>query len=378
MIKNPTEEYVEAELREKHGIFMQKSELKKPYLEEGFPEMEYQDYNWPNVKPYHTKYSSGLLGVSLCTHCIIITHDKTCNSSCEDCYGESHVARACFIGDPQSNNYGQQYSWYVEGSPIDHIDYYGTAICTHKVSAPKGNCIKIYPKWSAIESDGDWKKANYAITFTDGLRHQCRDKIQIKCPTCVCEEVANVAYDNDNSDDTIDREGTATVVVTDGCGPFNWSVSGTGFSISSLTEGRTNTLSADGTACGSATITVTDNCSDSCTGYVRCTEGHWEAISSGCTLSGSGTLISHTCTDCDRWWTYELIAGNKRQLQNTVQYCTGSGGVGTNCIDPTHTGGWYAWNYYEDFSVCAPDECEGCNATELVSCIPGWYYEWQC
>jgi len=53
-------------------------------------------------------------------------------------------------------------------------------------------------------------------------------------------------------------------------------VSGAGFSLTSAeTDGLTNTLEADGTACGSATITVTDDCGESCTGYVRCTTGRW-------------------------------------------------------------------------------------------------------
>ena len=66
------------------------------------------------------------------------------------------------------------------------------------------------------------------------------------------------------------------------CPPYNWSVSGTGFhfnSASGPTAATTNAdletlqLWADDTACGTATITVTDNCEGTDTDYVRCTTG---------------------------------------------------------------------------------------------------------
>ena len=71
------------------------------------------------------------------------------------------------------------------------------------------------------------------------------------------------------------------------CPPYSWSVSGTGFhfdSASGPTTATTNAdletleLWADGTACGSATISVTDGCGDTTTGYVRCTSGQWDLV----------------------------------------------------------------------------------------------------
>ena len=73
--------------------------------------------------------------------------------------------------------------------------------------------------------------------------------------------------------EVINRNGSLVVSVIDGAHPYNWSVSGTGFSLEhDETEGLSNTLNADDTACGAAEITVTDNDGSSETsakGYVR-------------------------------------------------------------------------------------------------------------
>jgi RHS repeat-associated protein len=72
-----------------------------------------------------------------------------------------------------------------------------------------------------------------------------------------------------NTPDEIDRNSSIPINVIGGCTPYTLSVSGNGFSLTG------KTLFADGTACGTATITVTDYCGNNATGYVRCTEGTW-------------------------------------------------------------------------------------------------------
>lgn len=71
------------------------------------------------------------------------------------------------------------------------------------------------------------------------------------------------------------------------CPTYSWSVSGTGFhfdSASGPTTATTNAdmetlqLWADGTACGTATITVTDLCEGNDEEYVRCTTGQWVLV----------------------------------------------------------------------------------------------------
>jgi len=65
------------------------------------------------------------------------------------------------------------------------------------------------------------------------------------------------------------------------CPPYSWSVSGTGFELDKETTNsdyETNTLSALSSACGSATIEVTDECGEKVNSYVRCTVGNWDWV----------------------------------------------------------------------------------------------------
>jgi hypothetical protein len=70
------------------------------------------------------------------------------------------------------------------------------------------------------------------------------------------------------------------------CPEYQWSVSGNGFHFDSSagpTTGETQKqfeiieLWADNTACGTATVTVIDNCGKTDTGYIRCDRGHWQS-----------------------------------------------------------------------------------------------------
>jgi len=102
-----------------------------------------------------------------------------------------------------------------------------------------------------------------------------------------CDDAAAVTYDDTNSPETISRGESKLVYITDGVPPFNWSVSGTGFTISSQTTSRYARLRATDSACGFATITVTDSCGDSDTGEVRCLDGSdWVNYGDTCVLDG--------------------------------------------------------------------------------------------
>ena len=83
-----------------------------------------------------------------------------------------------------------------------------------------------------------------------------------------------------NNPDEIDRNSSIHLNVVGGCLPYTFSVGGNGFSMTD------NTLFADETACGTATIIVTDACGNNATGYVRCTTGSWGSWTNGCVISG--------------------------------------------------------------------------------------------
>jgi len=87
--------------------------------------------------------------------------------------------------------------------------------------------------------------------------------LEYSAPTeCVfvhaCIYVIDLFTYSDDNPETIDDGQEKTITVTGGYPPFTWSVTGTGFSFAeATTEGRTNTLIADGTECDDAEVTVT-------------------------------------------------------------------------------------------------------------------------
>ena len=86
----------------------------------------------------------------------------------------------------------------------------------------------------------------------------------------------------------IARNDSLVVSVEANGAPFTWAVSGTGFSLEhEETAGTGNVLHADETACGAATITVTDCDGNQTTGGVRCTTGVWGAEIQGCKVPGA-------------------------------------------------------------------------------------------
>lgn len=126
------------------------------------------------------------------------------------------------------------------------------------------------------------------------------DSCPISIPTSPGNAIHNtcvggkITWDDTNSAATIERNKGCAVAITDEQGkggPYYWSVSGNGFRFEvSKTDTTNNTLLANGTACGTATVKVTDCGGKTATGYVRCTTGAWaltQAKGSDCPWSGT-------------------------------------------------------------------------------------------
>jgi hypothetical protein len=105
-----------------------------------------------------------------------------------------------------------------------------------------------------------------------------------------------IQFDPSNPDQ-IDRNDEITIKIIGGCSPYTWSVSGNGFRLQDTqTTGLTNTLIADGSACGTATITVTGCVGPQATGYVRCKTGGWYNLTFVCGADRFCTYAATTCT----------------------------------------------------------------------------------
>lgn len=181
--------------------------------------------------------------------------------------------------------------------------------------------------------------------------------IESSCDPCL--STTAMSWDDAASSDTVARSNSVTVAVQDGVGPYNWTVSGTGFTLDNAqTVGVSNTLNADAVACGSATVTVTDDCG-SVTGYVRCTTGAWTLQAWSCPIPGAWT--SHV------GGSFERISGQYKVIQ-VVAACYGLG-AGESC---DNIGGCNGKGTCNDYTECIDWLCSDVNA--------GWYNcaDWCC
>ena len=166
-------------------------------------------------------------------------------------------------------------------------------------------------------------------------------------------------FDPSNPDE-IDRNSSIPINVIGGCPPYTLSVSGNGFSLTG------NTLFADDTACGSATINVTDYCGNNATGYVRSTTGIWTQISS-CNNIGVGKCPSWFCKTThidgkykyDQNWLYVPIA--PPYCENVFTNCDDCGCIST--YDKVGPGVGVQ---------CPPNHPYFCRCSHVIT------YEWEC
>jgi RHS repeat-associated protein len=189
------------------------------------------------------------------------------------------------------------------------------------------------------------------------------------------------------SSDTVDRNNNVNVWVdSDGkaCPPYSWSVSGTGFhfnSASGPTTATTNAdlqtlqLWADGTACGPASITVTDDCDEVTSGVVRCLDASDWVLKEQCNSCyiDCSTYGCPTCTAPS-----DYIIGEKKWVF--------FGGVNSIDSDPdcprTWQGPGCSGSCSHPPTFCGnPYECAGgipCYAGGSCLLVALRYYEWEC
>jgi hypothetical protein len=155
-----------------------------------------------------------------------------------------------------------------------------------------------------------------------------------ECPACESSFIDNWEYPQDwellwdpANPEEIGENSSVNISVIGGVSPYQWSVSGTGFWLSSdQTEGLSNTLNADDIACGSAEIKVTDGFGDIVIGYVRCLSGKWVSLGNDCDYPGDGT---YTWTG---FYTFYRIVGKYKQLTDYWLRASGAGACGYNVL----------------------------------------------
>ncbi len=131
------------------------------------------------------------------------------------------------------------------------------------------------------------------------------------------------------------------IEIDNGCPPFEWTVSGEGFSLEEGIDGEV-ILSANGSACGSAEINVTDDLGQIVTQYVRSTVGQWILKGNYCGLAGATGDVSPSGYNLN----IDATIGNKKQEMlydylGIYQYSSCLPGTYAEvCLGPSPCEGW--------------------------------------
>lgn len=301
-MRRPTEKQYDNRIKRPH------SDDKKPYMEDDYPEMEYfyTPYDPPNFVPP---------GIPDDPRIPPNVPDNPSTGDDPDTPGGPDFT-GCIFGVPQGPlEIAQGDTTFsgikvTEGDPLISIKVnYGPAkllttfdTINNCVGALTPNCIVGAQALEGFDPEDYHQIGDYApvqVVAKTASGWECAwDFLVSVCPPEVALE-----WDTDNSAETIGRSGEASIYIIGGAPPFEWSVSGEGYTLQRTgpTGSRSNKLYASGTSCGAATITVVDGCGDTVTGYVRNTTGHWQIIGDDCCV-GVGTPV-------DSAWNIDCIGG---------------------------------------------------------------------
>jgi hypothetical protein len=197
--------------------------------------------------------------------------------------------------------------------------------------------------------------------------------------------------------DEIARNQNGVIELRGGRPPYQWQVSGNGFwfdAAHTITSVQTTDPSvrayADSSACGSATIHVTDGSSCSQSGTVRTSAGDWVLVTRDqCVMPGAYNYTFGA-------W-YGLVRGGMKQelLLTNIGSCS-SGAPGYSCSNPYPGANCSSSQFCQYPGWCIQNGvgCQDCLETGAVPCVnsPGdggslyncycvnsiYYYEWRC
>jgi len=342
------------------------SEFKKPYYSESYPHMEYS-YSPIFVdpaNPYDPWYAGPTTDVTGGTTIRIpglnpIVHPgsipiyfwKVCMPGCHsdnpDEIKQSTTAWVKFIGfcpsifSVSATMTGDEANEYTI-SEIKHFeDEGGDSVWGAKVTASASANGDASVKFRIRRYGFIATQSGIAEDPNDIITHILECDISTEC----CP--GNLVFDDASTADTIVKDSSISVYITDGCAPFDWEVSEKGYSLDEAqTTARVNTLNCVDGICGSdyavyAIVSITDACGDTVTATIRNTTGHWTArqdqLSQPWTTNYCGFAGYPYCTGCSTGYsdplaTYDEIHANYKFrlfrltcLVSFQPYCGGAG-----------------------------------------------------
>jgi hypothetical protein len=372
---------------QKHSEFMRPELGDYPNMEYGFPEPPKGTLDIPSeLKDSELLPGAGPCAIS-CYAPLYCDDNVKCHANLYNCPPGAD-RRSC--SDAQewaaSNiNTGEKLTIVRSGLDAKTGSTIGTPVFPIEIK-PGG--AGVWAHWPEAPSD------QILVTMVDATGVHCQTKLSVFCrqeDCCHASDYVAMTFDDPNTADEIAQNGSITVYVLNGCGPYNWSVTGTGFSLASaVTSVLSNTLSASGSACGTATVTITDECGTTVTAKIRCTSGSWVLKSGTCGLSGSGTYVSLGAGGaCANRRDYTYISANKKQTQRICVFAAGGGDCPTSDDYPERCacqnnncacyGSSIACVKCIEGAEVPPCECYDDGATWNCQCTESLaYYEWEC
>lgn len=220
-----------------------------------------------------------------------------CLHCCAWCYSSPECGPILVGMDDSLGPWERGGSWSVEGpilgfKEFKELRYVPTNLYGVTLHTDLGIEIFVDETRFAEEQENDYAK--FTVTYVEPSKKGkapglCTYSFWVYCETVVCPPEVSISWDDVNSAETIARSSTVNIYVQDGVGPYDWVVAGTGFTLGGAqTSGVSNTLIADGSACGPAVITITDVCGETTTGHVRCDTGKWNTCCSFCFVDCTG------------------------------------------------------------------------------------------
>jgi len=411
-------EVFQAPIRYMKESLEKESVFEKPYRSgEGYREMHYKPPGPEDPIPKPIKYPD-------------------CGTLLAIEYGECDYAVVMWKKDhwspPLPLGYPDKGTWTIESSSCDGvpcfdyiISYFDSAtygVGQGVLEGGPGVKFKINPDGAIPDpTDPTVGHCHFHITHKTEWDEVCHWEWHIECPLECTEVDLVVLCDVDSiqlgcgSDcDEIAREAAAAVYVGGALGgepeypPYKWTISGTGFHFDAVdgpTTGETATAAttiliyADATACGTGTVTVTDACGNTGTDYIRCSEGQWVEIGTGCVYPGEhdGYWNDGAGYPDTKFYFYKIVGKHKQETKYGCAYsvshsqyaytcdsCAGKCSDATECVlldcatinslVPTKCSNGY------DCITCLGDG-DGAGHYKNLNCfyyVGDKLYEWQC
>ena len=169
---------------------------------------------------------------------------------------------------------------------------------------------------------------------------------QVIGETNCCDGVPVLVWDTETSPDVIAPNSAIIIGVIGGKFPLTWTVSGFGFQFTSsgltaITSNSTKvTLSALPTACGTATVVVTDGCT-TVSADIRCTAGRWVMIETYFDPIGAYDPFNKGMWDClanshsDTDVPFGQIKGRYKLMPDLMRYTTQAYGHVCSSVNET-------------------------------------------